>query len=118
MTGPEGSPNDGSLWLTRGRRTRTVPSLSLAVALASISLFLDAVAATCLSLTRQMVLRPLAMLAVAQDLARAASLYATTSAENVSGADPNFLLLTTLHGHAARSSRTKTFPVTSTASFC
>jgi hypothetical protein len=33
-----------------------------------------------------MVLRPLAMLAVAQDLAWAAFLYATTIAENVSGA--------------------------------
>ena len=63
-------------------------------------------------------LRPLEMLAVVQDLARAAFLHATTSAADVSGADPNFLRPTTLHGHAARSSRTKTFPVTSTASFC
>ena len=55
---------------------------------------------------------------VVPDLVRASFLHVKTSAANVSGADPNFLLPTTLHGHAARSSRTKTFPVTSTASFC
>jgi hypothetical protein len=91
-------------------------SLSSAGALASTFPVLDAAAATCL--TRKMMLRPLEMLAVVQDLARAAFLHATTSAADVSGADPNFLRPTTLHGHAARSSRTKTFPVTSTASFC
>ena len=65
-----------------------------------------------------MVIRPLAMLAVASDLARTVFMYTTTIAANVSVADPNFLLLMTPHGHAARSSRTKTFLVTSTTSFC
>jgi hypothetical protein len=45
-------------------------------------------------------------------------LHATTSSANVSGADLNFQILTTLHGHAALSSRTKTFLVTSTSSSC
>jgi hypothetical protein len=66
-------------------------SLLLAVALASTFLVLDAAAATCL--TRKMMLRPLAMLAVVPDLARAAFLHARTiAADNASGADPNFPL--------------------------
>jgi hypothetical protein len=72
------------------------------VALASTFPVLDTAAATCL--TRKMMLRQFEMLAVLPDLARAAFLHATTIAANVSGADPNFQILTTLTlWYAARS---------------
>jgi len=56
---------------------------------------------------------PANLLVVVPDLARAAFLHARTiTAENASGADPNFLLLTTPDGHTARSSRLKTLTFT------
>ena len=84
--------------------------------LASTFLVLDASAETCL--TRKL-LSPLKLPVVVPDLAVVALLHArTTSADDAIGAELTLFPPTIPHGHAARSSRTKTFPVTSTASFC
>jgi len=69
--------------------SRTVPSISLGVAMASTFLVLDVTAETCL--TRKMMLLPLKLHVVVPDLVRSA--HARMMAANSSVAELNFLLL-------------------------
>ena len=87
---------------------------SHAAGLTSISLVSDAAAQTCL--TRK-ILRPLKLPVVAPVLATV-SLFATTTIVDALGTDAILFRPTIPDGLAAQSSRTKTFIVTSSASFC
>jgi hypothetical protein len=91
-----------------------VPSLSLVVALASTFLVLEAAAETC---PTRKILRPLKLPVEVPDLTVVTLLHARTITDAL-GAEVILFRPTILAGRDAQSSRTKTFLVTSSVSFC